>query len=90
MSAPAGGAVVTGGASGIGEADCRRLAADGVAVAVLDRNADGAARVAQEIGGLALVADVGDSVALEAALEQATAELGGLRLLVNNAGLWNL
>ena len=90
MSAPSGGAVVTGGASGIGEAVCRRLAADGVAVAVLDRNADGAARVAQEIGGLALVADVGDSVALEAALEQATAELGGLRLLVNNAGVGNL
>jgi NAD(P)-dependent dehydrogenase (short-subunit alcohol dehydrogenase family) len=81
---------VTGGASGIGEAVCRRLAADGIAVAVLDRNAQGAARVAEEIGGLALVADVGDSSALEAALEQAAEQLGGLRLLVNNAGVGNL
>lgn len=86
----AGGAVVTGGASGIGEAVARRLASDGIAVAVLDRNAEGAARVADEIGGLALVADVADSAALEAALERASVELGGLRFLVNNAGVGNL
>ena len=87
---PAGAAVVTGGASGIGEAVARRLAADGAAVAVLDRDAEGAARVASDIGGLALVADVGDSAALEEALERAAEQLGGLRWLVNNAGVGNL
>ena len=76
---PSGAAVVTGGASGIGEAVARRLAADGAAVAVLDRDAEGAARVASDIGGLALVADVGDSAALEEALERAAEQLGGLR-----------
>jgi NAD(P)-dependent dehydrogenase (short-subunit alcohol dehydrogenase family) len=87
---PTGGVVVTGGASGIGEAVARRLAADGVAVAVLDRNAEGAARVADAIGGHALVADVADSEALESALAEASAQLGGLRGLVNNAGVGNL
>jgi NAD(P)-dependent dehydrogenase (short-subunit alcohol dehydrogenase family) len=82
--------VVTGAASGIGEAVARRLAADGVPVGVLDRNAEGVARVAGDIGGLALVADVADSSALEAALAQAAEHFGGLRGLVNNAGIGNL
>lgn len=85
-----GGVVVTGGASGIGAATCRRLASDGLAVGVLDRDAVGAQAVATEVGGLALVADVADSDALGAALEQAAGELGGLRGLVNNAGVGNL
>lgn len=87
---PTGCAVVTGGASGIGAAVVRRLAADGVRVAVVDRDAQGAERVASEVGGLALVADVGDSAQLDAALERATSELGGMRHLVNNAGVGNL
>lgn len=85
-----GGVVVTGGASGIGAAVCRRLAADGVTVGVLDRDAEGAAAVAAEVGGLALPADVAKSDELEAALGRAAAELGGLRGLVNNAGVGNL
>ncbi len=85
-----GASVVTGGASGIGEAIARRLAAGGAAVAVLDRNDDGARRVAEDIGGLAVAVDVGDPVALTAAIEQASDELGGLRYLVNNAGVGNL
>lgn len=85
-----GGAVVTGGASGIGEAVVRRLAADGVPVAVLDRDAERAASVAAEVDGLALVADVGDSTALESAIESAAESFGGLRHLVNNAGVGNL
>jgi NAD(P)-dependent dehydrogenase (short-subunit alcohol dehydrogenase family) len=85
-----GGAVVTGAASGIGAAVARRLAADGVQVGVLDRDADGVAAVAEEIGGLALVADVADSAALETALDSAAAEFGGLTYLVNNAGVGNL
>lgn len=90
MSTPTGGAVVTGGASGIGAAVVRRLAADGLAVAVLDRDEQGARRLAEEVGALALAVDVGDSEALDAALVTAASELGGLRHLVNNAGVGNL
>lgn len=86
----AGGIVVTGGASGIGAALCRLLAADGLRVGVLDRNADGAAAVAEEIGGVALVANVADSAAFDAQLLRGAEELGGLRGLVNNAGIGNL
>lgn len=85
-----GAAVVTGGASGIGAAVVRQLAAAGVRVAVLDRDAEGAAAVADEVGGLALVADVSDSEAVAAALGRADRELGGVRHLVNNAGVGNL
>lgn len=86
----AGAAVVTGAASGIGAAVARQLAARGVRVGVLDRDAAGAERVAAEVDGLALHCDVGDSSALTAALEWADDELGGLGHLVNNAGVGNL
>jgi NAD(P)-dependent dehydrogenase (short-subunit alcohol dehydrogenase family) len=85
-----GGVVVTGGGSGIGAATCHRLAADGLAVGVLDRDAERAASVAEAVGGLAMHADVSDSVALGDALGVAARELGGLRGLVNNAGIGNL
>jgi NAD(P)-dependent dehydrogenase (short-subunit alcohol dehydrogenase family) len=84
------GVVVTGGASGIGAATCRLLAQRGARVGVLDRDADGAAAVANDIGGLALGCDVRDPAALAAALGQAHELLGGLRGLVNNAGVGNL
>ena len=86
----AGGIVVTGGASGIGAAVCRLLAADGVRVGVLDRSAEGAAVVAEEIGGVALVANVADSEAVDSELRRAAEVMGGLRGLVNNAGIGNL
>ena len=86
----AGAAVVTGAASGIGTEVVRRLAAAGMRVGVLDRNAQGAQALADEVGGLALVADVADSAALDEALQRAHRELGGLRHLVNNAGIGNL
>ena len=57
-------AVVTGGASGIGEAVCRALAAAGARVVVLDRDDEEAGRVADEIGGEALSADLLDTDAL--------------------------
>ena len=47
-------ALVTGGASGIGAATCRRLAAEGARVAVTDMNAEGAGRIADEVSGGAL------------------------------------
>ncbi len=85
-----GGVIVTGGGSGSGAAICHRLADDGLRVAVLDRDDRSAARVAEEGGGLALLADVADSAAVDAAVEFAAEELGGLRGLVNNAGIGNL
>ena len=84
--------LVTGAASGIGAATCRRLAGPGMAVVVYSRNnAEGAARVAAEIearGGVALV-QLGDLVdpAISAALiEAAVARFGSLDVLVSNAG----
>ncbi|MGB3410024.1 MAG: SDR family NAD(P)-dependent oxidoreductase [Microthrixaceae bacterium] len=87
---PLGGVIVTGGGSGIGRAICERLASDGIRVGVLDRRDDRAGAVADAVGGVALVADVGDSASLGAELERGAAELGGLRGLVNNAGVGNL
>ena len=84
------GIVVTGGASGIGSATCRALADEGARVGVLDRSIDGAVRIAEEVDGVALHADVGDSAAVDAALAFADRELGGLSGLVNNAGVGNL
>jgi len=79
-------AFVTGGASGIGAATCRRMAAEGAQVAVVDLDETKAKKVAGEIGGIALAADVTDYDALHAAALDAHRELGGLTLLYNNAG----
>jgi len=79
-------ALVTGGASGIGAATCRRLAAEGAAVAVTDVNLDGAREVAGEIGGRAYELDVRSTESIRAAVDSADAELAPLDILVNNAG----
>jgi NAD(P)-dependent dehydrogenase (short-subunit alcohol dehydrogenase family) len=84
------GALVTGGASGIGAATARRLAAEGARVAVTDRDLDGAQAVADEIGGIAIECNVADSDAVTAAIARADDELGGLAVLINNAGLGDL
>jgi NAD(P)-dependent dehydrogenase (short-subunit alcohol dehydrogenase family) len=62
-------AVVTGGASGLGAATARRLAALGAKVGILDRDAARAEAVAAEIGGIAAPCDVADSDGVAAALE---------------------
>jgi 2-hydroxycyclohexanecarboxyl-CoA dehydrogenase len=85
-------AVVTGGGSGIGLAISERLAADGLAVAVLDRDGDAADAAAAKIaaaGGTAigLTADVTDRPGVEAAVDAVRAGLGAPTVLVNNAGL---
>jgi 2-hydroxycyclohexanecarboxyl-CoA dehydrogenase len=79
-------ALVTGGASGIGAATCRRLAGEGARVAVTDVNAEGAGEIAAEVNGMPYELDVrsGDSIA--AAVKAAEDELGPLDILVNNAG----
>ncbi len=76
-------AVVTGGASGIGAATASALVARGARVAVLDRTLP----VPVPEGMLAVVADVTDDASVRAAVEQAAAELGGIDVLVNNAGI---
>ncbi|GLW31864.1 bifunctional aldolase/short-chain dehydrogenase [Actinoplanes regularis] len=84
-------AFVTGGGSGIGRAIALRLAAEGACVVVADRDGDTVRAVAGEIGGadraVAVVADVTDAAAVEAAMEQAVLAFGGVDLIVNNAGL---
>src|SRR5262245_66677111 len=76
-------ALVTGGASGIGAAIARRLAAEGADVTVGDLNLDGAAEVAGEISGLAIELDVTDLGSAQAAVDSAGARID---ILINNAG----
>jgi NAD(P)-dependent dehydrogenase (short-subunit alcohol dehydrogenase family) len=83
-------ALVTGGASGIGAATCRRMAAEGAAVAVIDIDADQAATVAKEIDGVSYAVDVTDYAALDDACRDAAARFGGLTTLFNNAGSSNM
>jgi NAD(P)-dependent dehydrogenase (short-subunit alcohol dehydrogenase family) len=79
-------AAVTGGGSGIGRAVCRRFAEEGAAVAVLDIDGDSAEDCAKEIDGTAFAVDVTDAEALRAAIDAAAGALGGLSVLINNAG----
>lgn len=80
-------AVVTGGAQGIGRAVSERLLASGAGVAIWDRDAALAAAVAKEIGAQAVAVDVTDYAAVEQAVRDTAAKLGGIDLLVNNAGI---
>jgi len=80
-------AIVTGGASGLGAATARALAAAGAKVAVLDMNEKAAATVAGEIGGLAAACDVASAEEVKAALKTAAAVHGPARILVNCAGI---
>jgi len=85
-------AIVTGAARGIGAGTAKRLAADGLAVGVLDLHEDDGARTVGEIeeaGGKAIAvgADVSDADQVSAAVEKVAAELGGPTVLVNNAGV---
>jgi len=79
-------AIVTGGASGIGEAAARLLAAAGAKVVVADLKADRGEAVAKEIGGVFVKCDVSSVEDAKAAVAAAT-KLGPLRSLVNSAGL---
>jgi NAD(P)-dependent dehydrogenase (short-subunit alcohol dehydrogenase family) len=79
-------AIVTGGASGLGEATARLLAERGARVVVLDLQEAPGEKLAAEIGGVFAKADVADEEQVKAAVEAAS-DLGPLRILVNSAGL---
>jgi NAD(P)-dependent dehydrogenase (short-subunit alcohol dehydrogenase family) len=79
-------AIVTGGASGIGAAAARQLAAKGARVVVADLNAEKGEALAAEIGGTFVAVDVTDTEQIQAAVDAAVA-LAPLRALVNSAGI---
>lgn len=86
--------LVTGGASGIGRAICERLAAEGAAVAIVDRNTELAEEVAHALSGAAarvlpISADVSREEEVRAAVERAARELGGLRGLATSAAIFH-
>jgi NAD(P)-dependent dehydrogenase (short-subunit alcohol dehydrogenase family) len=80
--------VVTGGGDGIGRALCRRFAAERArAVVVADRDAPGARRVAEEIGGLAVTADVGVEADIQGLVAETLTAFGAIDLFCSNAGI---
>jgi 2-hydroxycyclohexanecarboxyl-CoA dehydrogenase len=92
MSLAGKNAIVTGAASGLGLATCKRLARDGAAVAVWDIDEPGARRAASDIvaaGGRAIASrvDVSSRAQIDAGMQRARAELGPVTILVNNAGM---
>ncbi|WP_071659845.1 bifunctional rhamnulose-1-phosphate aldolase/short-chain dehydrogenase, partial [Streptomyces humi] len=84
-------ALVTGAGSGIGKAIAQRLVAEGACVVVADLNAEGAAAVAEELGGpdraVAVTVDVTSEEQIAAAFRTAALAFGGVDLVVNNAGI---
>jgi NAD(P)-dependent dehydrogenase (short-subunit alcohol dehydrogenase family) len=80
-------AVVTGGASGIGRALCRRFALEGASVVVADVDAPGAAAVAQEIKGLAVPCDVSVEADVLALIDAARLSFDRVDLFCANAGI---
>ncbi len=80
-------AIVTGGASGLGAATARELAAHGAKVAIFDRNAELGKSIADEIGGMFFDVDVSDEESVKMGLASAASGHGSARMLVNCAGI---
>ena len=80
-------AVITGGASGLGEATARHFAANGAQVTILDRDADRGPKVAEEIGGHFVQTDVTDEGSVSAAISFAAEKMGKINACVNCAGI---
>jgi NAD(P)-dependent dehydrogenase (short-subunit alcohol dehydrogenase family) len=81
--------VVTGGASGLGEATARALSGAGVKVAIFDLNAENGARVADSIGGIFCEVNVTLDDSVDAGFERSRAAIGQERILINCAGRGN-
>jgi NAD(P)-dependent dehydrogenase (short-subunit alcohol dehydrogenase family) len=81
------GALVAGGASGLGEATARALVAAGASVTIADLNAEKGEALAAELGASFVAADVTDEEAASAAVERAASAPGGLRISVCCAGI---
>jgi NAD(P)-dependent dehydrogenase (short-subunit alcohol dehydrogenase family) len=86
--------LVTGAASGIGEATAMRLAREGAAVALVDRDAERLGALKDTLAGkggrvLALPGDVGDETAVQAAIDATVRAFGGLRGIVTSAGIFD-
>ncbi|MBT2134566.1 SDR family NAD(P)-dependent oxidoreductase [Croceibacterium sp. LX-88] len=80
-------AIVTGGASGLGEASARALAAKGAKVALFDLNEERGRQVAEEIGGIVCKVDVSDEASVDAGFAKAREAHGQERVLVTCAGI---
>lgn len=80
-------ALITGGGRGIGAAIARRLAADGMRVVVTGRTEHEIASVAAELGGVGLIADLGERAAVDELVSRLGREVGRVDILVNNAGI---
>ena len=79
--------VITGGGSGLGAATARAMAAKGARIGVLDQSKENAEKVAAEVKGIALHADVTDEEQVKAALAKAEEAHGVARVLMNCAGI---
>jgi 3-oxoacyl-[acyl-carrier protein] reductase len=82
-------AIVTGGATGIGEAICKRLAEAGATVAVADIDLKGAEQLAATLpnGAFGVAVDVSNSASVKAAVDQVVKKTGRVHVVVNNAGI---
>ena len=79
-------AFVTGGASGLGYETASMLKGEGAEVAIFDVDGEGAEKAAREIGAMAIACDVTDPASVQAAVDQVVERLGGVDILVSNAG----
>ncbi|MEL6523364.1 MAG: SDR family oxidoreductase [Pseudomonadota bacterium] len=83
-------AIVTGGASGFGEGIVRKFVAEGAQVLIADLNLEGAERLAAELGAKAVMTNVAEDQSVQAMVESAKTEIGGIDILINNAGTTHL